>query len=382
MKGAFAPPATPSGASTSPPPFPNECATSAVGSRGTSALAEARDPVVTWREVLDPPDHVARGTFVSSIFTYLLQGERIAARPAAAMEVFSEHRSGETSALEVWASTTACGSSRVSSTRFPAREETPMKPNTNSDAPRPCIPGHRGWAVAVMIFCAISLAGCILDEVEPNGSCGLVEYTDCLYGATLCGEYTWACQSDPTNNRFDYRGDVDPRGFVSADDLYDTWVFRSLASGPQDVWLTVTSGGYVPITIMSCDVEPCDRAWVAVFQARLGGSAWLGDGKKFIGSFYAAENAQFLLAGGGADPASYQVSLRARGASPPCTTDADCFPTPCCDPSACVLWDQSPICNDSICNADGCTACTLDCGQGHCVCQNGECAAVFTSGCP
>ena len=64
------------------------------------------------------------------------------------------------------------------------------------------------------------------------------------------------------------------------------------------------------------------------------------------------------------------------GTCTPCTQDSDCVPATCCDARACVPLGQAPNCNGVACDAD-CTAGTMDCGQGYCACQNGQCNAVI-----
>ena len=68
------------------------------------------------------------------------------------------------------------------------------------------------------------------------------------------------------------------------------------------------------------------------------------------------------------------------GTCPSCSTDADCIPDSTCHPAACMPSSQTPV-GGGACDAD-CRSCTLDCGQGYCACQNGQCTAVITSGCP
>jgi hypothetical protein len=58
-----------------------------------------------------------------------------------------------------------------------------------------------------------------------------------------------------------------------------------------------------------------------------------------------------------------------------CTTDSDCVPATCCHAAACVPADQAPLCGGA-CDG-GCNPFTLDCAQGYCACQNGQCTAVL-----
>jgi hypothetical protein len=59
-----------------------------------------------------------------------------------------------------------------------------------------------------------------------------------------------------------------------------------------------------------------------------------------------------------------------------CQTDADCVPAECCHPASCVLASAAPNCSDTMCTEE-CRGGTMDCGQGHCACQSGTCAAVM-----
>ena len=55
-----------------------------------------------------------------------------------------------------------------------------------------------------------------------------------------------------------------------------------------------------------------------------------------------------------------------------CKIDADCVPSTCCHPTSCVLLKNAPDCSDTFCSQE-CVPGTLDCGQGHCECQDGNC---------
>jgi hypothetical protein len=59
-----------------------------------------------------------------------------------------------------------------------------------------------------------------------------------------------------------------------------------------------------------------------------------------------------------------------------CTTDDDCVPEGCCHPYSCIPRAQAPVCGDIACSTE-CAWFTLDCGQGYCSCQSGQCVAVF-----
>jgi hypothetical protein len=59
-----------------------------------------------------------------------------------------------------------------------------------------------------------------------------------------------------------------------------------------------------------------------------------------------------------------------------CQTDADCVAAECCHPASCVPVSAAPSCSDTMCTEE-CRGGTMDCGQGHCGCQNGSCAAVI-----
>jgi Regulator of chromosome condensation (RCC1) repeat len=66
------------------------------------------------------------------------------------------------------------------------------------------------------------------------------------------------------------------------------------------------------------------------------------------------------------------------GTCPPpsvCSSDADCVPATCCHAAACVPLVQAPSCGGA-CDG-GCNPFTMDCGQGYCACQNGQCTAVI-----
>ena len=62
-----------------------------------------------------------------------------------------------------------------------------------------------------------------------------------------------------------------------------------------------------------------------------------------------------------------------------CSADADCVPAQCCHPSTCVPASQAPDCADTMCTQE-CRPDTMDCGQGHCGCQDGACTAIFDTG--
>ena len=64
------------------------------------------------------------------------------------------------------------------------------------------------------------------------------------------------------------------------------------------------------------------------------------------------------------------------GGGKACTVDADCVPAECCHPTSCVAANQAPDCADVICTLE-CRPNTMDCGQGHCACQDGQCAAII-----
>ena len=59
-----------------------------------------------------------------------------------------------------------------------------------------------------------------------------------------------------------------------------------------------------------------------------------------------------------------------------CASDADCVPAQCCHPTSCTLAGTAPDCSDVACTEE-CQGGTLDCGQGHCACQDGQCTAVI-----
>ncbi|HLT38908.1 MAG TPA: hypothetical protein VK034_21640 [Enhygromyxa sp.] len=59
-----------------------------------------------------------------------------------------------------------------------------------------------------------------------------------------------------------------------------------------------------------------------------------------------------------------------------CSSDADCVPAECCHPTSCVPASQAPDCSDTFCTEE-CRGGTMDCGQGHCACQDGTCTAVI-----
>ena len=64
------------------------------------------------------------------------------------------------------------------------------------------------------------------------------------------------------------------------------------------------------------------------------------------------------------------------GACGQCAVDADCVPAAVCHPSTCTLKAASPVCGGYACDAS-CQPLTLDCGQGSCACQAGQCVAVL-----
>lgn len=64
------------------------------------------------------------------------------------------------------------------------------------------------------------------------------------------------------------------------------------------------------------------------------------------------------------------------GGGQACTSDADCVPAQCCHPTSCVPASEAPDCSDVACTEE-CRGGTMDCGQGHCACQDGTCTAVI-----
>jgi hypothetical protein len=54
-----------------------------------------------------------------------------------------------------------------------------------------------------------------------------------------------------------------------------------------------------------------------------------------------------------------------------CSTDADCQPASCCNPTSCITIREPQSCNGSTCG-DGCWICLSSCQ-----CQNGACIALF-----
>ncbi|PRQ06783.1 hypothetical protein [Enhygromyxa salina] len=59
-----------------------------------------------------------------------------------------------------------------------------------------------------------------------------------------------------------------------------------------------------------------------------------------------------------------------------CSADVDCVPAQCCHPTTCVPASEAPDCSDIACTEE-CQGGTMDCGQGHCGCQDGACVAVI-----
>lgn len=57
-----------------------------------------------------------------------------------------------------------------------------------------------------------------------------------------------------------------------------------------------------------------------------------------------------------------------------CGSDADCVQASCCHSTACTSIDQAPDCKGMMCTMV-CIPGTLDCGQGRCVCIDGNCKA-------
>lgn len=64
------------------------------------------------------------------------------------------------------------------------------------------------------------------------------------------------------------------------------------------------------------------------------------------------------------------------GGGQECSSDADCVPAQCCHPTSCVPASATPDCAGVACTTE-CRTGSLDCGQGHCVCQNGTCGAII-----
>ena len=59
-----------------------------------------------------------------------------------------------------------------------------------------------------------------------------------------------------------------------------------------------------------------------------------------------------------------------------CETNTDCVPAQCCHPTTCVHKSQAPDCSNIACTKE-CRPGTLDCGNGHCQCDDGSCKAVL-----
>ena len=55
-----------------------------------------------------------------------------------------------------------------------------------------------------------------------------------------------------------------------------------------------------------------------------------------------------------------------------CDSDDHCIPAQCCHPTSCVPISQAPDCEGIMCTQE-CQGETMDCGQGSCVCVDGEC---------
>ena len=62
------------------------------------------------------------------------------------------------------------------------------------------------------------------------------------------------------------------------------------------------------------------------------------------------------------------------GACGQCTVDADCAASPVCHPTTCTLSAQVSASCKLTCDGS-CSPGTLDCGQGKCACQSGQCVA-------
>jgi hypothetical protein len=54
-----------------------------------------------------------------------------------------------------------------------------------------------------------------------------------------------------------------------------------------------------------------------------------------------------------------------------CEKDSDCVPVTCCHPDSCIIKQNAPNCDNSICTM----VCSgpLDCGAGSCGCINNKC---------
>ena len=59
-----------------------------------------------------------------------------------------------------------------------------------------------------------------------------------------------------------------------------------------------------------------------------------------------------------------------------CSVNSDCVPDSCCHAKGCVVKALEPNCTGNYCTQE-CTANTLDCNQGRCVCENKRCKAVL-----
>jgi hypothetical protein len=142
------------------------------------------------------------------------------------------------------------------------------------------------WGIALL--CAFAIAGCLVDEVEDNGSCNF-------------GGPSTACIPDATHNRLNYPAITGGRGSVhqtlGADsDPVDLWVFNSKVSGSQNLYAKAQHG-CATVFLRECWFEPCDPGtlWHEAWQTIWYTDVCEGDGNKLIGSFDATANNHFLV---------------------------------------------------------------------------------------
>jgi hypothetical protein len=62
-----------------------------------------------------------------------------------------------------------------------------------------------------------------------------------------------------------------------------------------------------------------------------------------------------------------------------CTQNEDCVGKECCHATECINKEHKEDCTKTMCTMD-CRMNTLDCGLGHCECQNEKCTAVIEDG--
>src|SRR5262245_52039878 len=146
------------------------------------------------------------------------------------------------------------------------------------------------WHRYLALLTAFVIAGCIVGEVEDNGTCNF-------------GGPSTSCIPDATHNRWDYPAKTGGKGSIHQtldpdSDYVDLWVFKSNVSGPQNLYARAQYG-CATVFLRECWFEPCDAGtmWFEAWQSQ---GIWYTDvceaeGEKLIGSFNATADNHFLV---------------------------------------------------------------------------------------